>query len=69
MINLNEKKIEINVNVKKNEKNLEKIMGRNDINFEEKTKMENDLINMKNEMNILDKKINVLDTNLKEYEI
>ena len=69
MINLNEKKIEINVNTKKNEKNLEKIMGRNDINFEEKTKMENDLISMKNEMNILEKKINVLDTNLKEYEI
>ena len=69
MINLNEKRIEINVNVKKNEKNMEKILGRNDINFEEKTKMENDLINMKNEMNILEKKINVLDTNLKEYEI
>ena len=31
--------------------------------------MENDLISMKNEMNILEKKINVLDTNLKEYEI
>jgi hypothetical protein len=56
MINLNEKKIEINVNTKKNEKKLEKIMGRNDINFEEKTKMENDLISMKNEMNILEKK-------------
>jgi hypothetical protein len=69
MINLNEKKIEISVNIKKHEKNLEKIVGRNDINFEEKSKMENDLINMKNEMTNLDKKINILDTNLKEYEI
>ena len=69
MINLNEKKIELDVNIIKNEKNLEKIIGRSDINFEEKTKMENNLINLKNEMNNLNKKINILEQNLKEYEI
>ena len=69
MINLNEKKIELDVNIIKNEKNLEKIIGRSDINFEEKTKMENNLIKLKNEMNNLNKKINILEQNLKEYEI
>ena len=44
-------------------------MVSSDINFEEKSKMENDLINMKNEMNIFDNKINILEENLKEYEI
>ena len=69
IINLNEKKIETDVNIKKNEKNLEKIIGKSDVNFEEKTKIENDLINLKNEMNNLEKKINILDNNLKDYEI
>ena len=69
MININEKRIGIDVNIKKTEKNLEKILGRADINFEEKAKMEKDLINMKDEMNGLDKKINILEENLKEYEI
>ena len=49
---INKEKIELDVNIIKNEKNLEKIIGRSDINFEEKTKMENNLINLKNEMNI-----------------
>ena len=61
MINLNEKKINIEVNIQKFEKNLEKIMGRNDINFEEKSRMENNIVNLKNEMNNLDKKFNILE--------
>ena len=69
MINLNEKKINIEVNIQKFEKNLEKIMGRNDINFEEKSRMENNIVNLKNEMNNLDKKFNILEEELKEYEI
>ena len=69
MINLNEKKIEIDVNIKKAEKNLEKIIARSDINFEEKSKIENDLVNMKNEINIVENKIKILEENLKEYEI
>ena len=69
MINLNEKKIEVDVNIKKNEKNMEKIIGKSEVNFEDKTKVENEMINLKKEMNDLDKKINMLDNNLKEYEI
>ncbi len=69
IINLNEKKIECDVKIKQSEKNLEKIVGRSDINFEEKSKRENDLIKMKNEMINLEKKINILEENLKEYEI
>ena len=63
------KKIECDVKIKQSEKNLEKIVGRSDINFEEKSKRENDLIKMKNEMINLEKKINILEENLKEYEI
>ena len=63
------KKIEIDVNIKKAEKNLEKIITRSDINFEEKSKIENDLVNMKNEINIMENKIKILEENLKEYEI
>ena len=44
-------------------------MGRNDINFEEKSRMENNIVNLKNEMNNLDKKFNILEEELKEYEI
>ena len=69
IINLNEKKIECDVKIKQSEKNLEKIVGRSDINFEEKSKRENDLIKMKNEMINLEKKINILEENLNEYEI
>ena len=69
MINLNEKKIENEVNIKKYEKNLEKILGRNDINFEEKAKIENNIVNLKNDLNIFEKKLIKLEEELKEYEI
>ena len=69
MINLNEKKIELDVNIKKYEKNLEKIEAKPDTNFEEKSKIENNLVNMKYQMNDLEKKINILEENLKDYEI
>ena len=69
MINLSEKKIELDINIKKIEKNLEKIVAKNDTNYEEKSNIETKLINMKNEMNDLEKKINILEQNLKDYEI
>ena len=69
MINLNEKKIELDINIKKIEKNLEKIVATNDTNYEEKSNIETKLISMKNEMNNLEKKINILEQNLKDYEI
>ena len=69
MINLNEKKIELDINIKKIEKNLEKIVAKNDTNYEEKSNIETKLISMKNEMNDLEKKINILEQNLKDYEI
>ena len=69
MLNFNEKNIEVNIEVQKLEKALEKVMGRTEINYEEKTKIENNIKDLKNQLNNIGTKFDLLETQLKEYEI
>ena len=69
MLNLNEKNIEINVEIQKMEKGLEKIVSRSDVNYDEKTKIENVIKDLKNQLNIVGNKFDLLEGQLKEYEI
>ena len=69
MLNLNEKNIEINVEIQKMEKNLEKIISKSDVNFEEKVKIENNIKDLRNQLNNISNKFDVLEGQLKEYEI
>lgn len=69
MLNLNEKNIEINVEIQKMEKGLEKVVSRSDVNYDEKTKIENVIQDLKNQLNIVGNKFDLLEGQLKEYEI
>ena len=69
MLNLNEKNIEVNVEIQKMEKNLEKIISKDDINYEEKMKIENNIKDLRNQINNIGNKFDILENQLKEYEI
>ena len=69
MLNLNEKNIEISVEQKKMEKELEKILSKADVNFDEKSKLENNIVDLKNQLNNIGTKFDLLEEQLKEYEI
>jgi len=69
LLNLNEKNIEINLELKKMEKKLEKILARNEVNFEEKKKIENNILDLKTQLNNIGTKFDLLESQLKEYEI
>ena len=69
LLNLNEKNIEINLEVKKMEKKLDTILARNDVNFEEKKKIENNILDLKTQLNNIGTKFDLLESQLKEYEI
>ena len=69
MLNLNEKNIEVNVEIQKMEKNLEKIISKDDINYEEKMKIENNIKDLRNQINNIGNKYDILENQLKEYEI
>jgi len=69
LLNLNEKNIEINLEVKKLEKGLEKMLARNDANLEEKKKIENNILDLKSQLNNIGTKFDLLESQLKEYEI
>ena len=69
LLNLNEKNIEINLEVKKMEKKLEKILARNDVSLEEKKKIENNILDLKTQLNNIGTKFDLLESQLKEYEI
>ena len=69
MMNLNEKNVEIVVEIQKMEKKLEKIIGKNNVAFEEKTKIESNIIDLKNQLNNIKIKYSLLEQKLKEYEI
>jgi hypothetical protein len=69
MLNINEKNIEISVEIQKMEKGLEKIISRTDINYDEKIQKENNIKELKNQLNNINNKLNLLEEQLKEYEI
>lgn len=69
MLNLNEKNIEINMEVKKMEKGLEKILSKEEIKYEEKIKIENNIQDLRNQLNNIGAKFELLEEQLKEYEI
>ena len=69
MLNLNEKNIEVSVEIQKMEKNLEKIISKDDINYEEKMKIENNIKDLRNQINNIGNKFDILENQLKEYEI
>ena len=69
MLNLNEKNIEVSVEIQKMEKNLEKIISKDDINYEEKMKIENNIKDLRNQINNIGNKYDILENQLKEYEI
>ena len=69
MLNLNEKNIEVNVEIQKMEKNLEKIISKDDIHYEEKMKIENNIKDLRNQINNIGNKFDILENQLKEYEI
>jgi len=69
MINLNIKNIEINTELQNMEKKLEKILRRTEVNFEEKSKIENSILESKTQLNNLKAKFILLDEQLKAFEI
>ena len=69
MLNLNEKNIEINVEIQKMEKVLEKLVNKPEVNYEEKEKIENSIKEFKNQVNNIGVKFGILEDQLKEYEI
>ena len=69
MLNLNEKNIEITIEIQKMEKGLEKLVNKTEINYEEKEKMENNIKELKNQVNKIGVKFGMLEEQLKDYEI
>ena len=69
MLNLNEKNTEINVEIKKLEKSLEKVIGKKDINYDEKESIEKTIKELRNQVNNIRVKFGMLEEQLKEYEI
>ncbi len=69
MLNLNEKNTEINVEIKKLEKSLEKVIGKKDINYDEKESVEKTIKELRNQVNNIRVKFGMLEEQLKEYEI
>ena len=69
MLNLNEKNIEISIEIQKMEKGLEKILSKPDVNYEEKVKIEKNLQDFKNQFKNIENKFELLEEQLKEYEI
>ena len=69
MLNLNEKNIEISIEVQKLEKNLEKILSKSEIKYEEKIKVENNIKDLRDQLNSIETKFDLLEEQLKEYEI
>ena len=69
MLNLNIKNIEINTELQNMEKKLEKILRRTEVNFEEKSKIENSILESKTQLNNLKAKFILLDEQLKAFEI
>ena len=69
MLNLNEKNIEISIEIQKMEKGLEKILSKPDVNYEEKVKIEKNLQEFKNQFKNIENKFELLEEQLKEYEI
>ena len=66
MLNLNEKNIEISVEIQKMEKGLEKILSKPDINYEEKVKIEKNIQDLKSQLKNIESKYDLLEEQLNE---
>ena len=69
MIKLNKRNIEINFELQKMEKKLEKILSKTEVKFEEKSKIENSILESKAQLKNLRTDFHLLDEQLKDYEI
>lgn len=69
MLNFNEKNIEVSMEIQKMENTLEKIMGRTNVDYDEKARIENNIKDLKSQLNNIGTKFDLLEGQLKEYEI
>lgn len=68
LLNLNEKNVLLSGEADKNQKFMEKTLSTNNLSFEQKEKIKEDLRYTQNQLNEINQKIDLLENELKRYE-